>query len=309
MTGVLADLAAAPEHGVRPAGEFERRRRAERVQHPGRVRRRLVDRSLPREAGDDHRVDPPRQRGQLGGGTRGVHAAADDDQRPRRGAQQSGGLADAGRVGDGAERRGARRPVVHVEAASGPLRIEHVVGDDERDRAGAAAGRDAERGPHEVWQRLRIRDGQRRLRDRRQEADLVEALRRHALVPQRCPVRRELADQGDDGDRGVVTLHQAVGEFRRPGSHSDVADPRPAGQPGERVRGVRSRALVADQDVLESGLARDAVVECRGLPAWLAEHVRDPGGREQAGQHVPGVRHQRPPGPDSSSACQRTKSW
>ena len=154
VAGVLADLAAAPEHDVRAARQLQRRGRAQRVQHAGgEAARSRRSTPFPVKLVDDHRVDAarpappaPRWRASRARRRRRRSAAA----RPRSVARPPPRCRPRPRPA------GTPAPALYRSSAS-------VVGVARRHSAsstscgttsatgpGAAARRDAERGPHQV---------------------------------------------------------------------------------------------------------------------------------------------------------------
>ncbi|MPL94794.1 hypothetical protein SDC9_40952 [bioreactor metagenome] len=292
--GVLADLGAAPDHQIGLADKIDRRLRAERVQHPRRIVAGLGNRALARERGDDQPVEPVGEGRHLGRGLRSMHATAAHERRPLRAPDQRRGAGDLAMRGAAAQIGDLPGAVVDADLQHllVPFGIEDVVRDDQRHRPRPRRGGDAEGGADQLGQRGDRGHEERLLGAGLEEGELVEALARDALLLQRQPVERQLADDADHRDRGVQRLEEARGQQVRAGAHRDVADPGLAGQPRIGVGGIGGVAFVAHQDVADAvGAARDPVMQRRGLPAGHAVDILDPVLRQHFRNEVTDMSH------------------
>ena len=108
-----------------------------------------------------------------------MYATTCDDDQALSLLQQASGRCHGVRGSHGPKCRRPDVAIVHVDIGIGglPFRVQHVVGNDEGDRARAATRGNPEGGTEHLRQRGAVRDVESGLGDRGEEPDLVEALR------------------------------------------------------------------------------------------------------------------------------------
>ena len=99
-------------------------------------------------------------------------------------------------------------------------------------------------------------------------------------------VRRDLAGDDDDRDR----IHQRIGEpgddVRRAGTGCDEHDARLARRPRIAFGGMRRAAFLADEDVADTLLLEQRVVDRQDGAAGIAEHDLDAEIAQRLDQYV-----------------------
>jgi len=244
--------------GLRGAGAAER----------ADVERMRVRHGVVAAVGGDHR-----QRVLLGEprhevvGFRPRDAAAGDQQRTVRGAQQPRGLPNGVEMGrqrvDGAIALGGkRRRRLHRLA-------QHVARDLDQDRPPAAAHGRPQRRPHDLGDALGLvhRDGE--LGHRLEHGHEVVVLERILVLVRAI----DAADQGDHRRMGHEGRRHAGEEVGGAGAARHQAGAGPAAHAGEAVGHERRRLLVADVDVLEALVVVERVEDVEERRADDAEEV------------------------------------
>jgi hypothetical protein len=104
------------------------------------------------------------------------------------------------------------------------------------------------------------------------------------------PRNRQFTDDAEYGNRRVVSLHQAGGQFHAAGTNRDIADADPVGQAGKGVGRERHVALIAHDEVAEGIFSlHNAVKQSAGLATGNAKDVRGTTLEQKLGKMIAGM--------------------
>ena len=251
----------------------------------------LRDCALAGQGGPDRRGQARGQGGDLRSGARMHDSAAGQQERPSGPAQHLRHGGDVSRLGgwperrEGTEtrRRGPRRHRLGVA-------VEHVLGQQQRNRSWPAGGCRSERLPDEAGHGSRVRDAGQPLRHWGQQSRLVQGLRGGGPVPVSRQPGGQVTHQSDHRHRRAQSLAEARGQLGRTRPHGRVTDAHSPAHPRVAIGGVRRGSLVTYQHMAKGGRpVQDGVVQGQRLAARHAEHVADAVLGQQPRQQGPAV--------------------
>ena len=231
----LTELASDRDQAIRLAKEPVRGIGPEPPRYSERERVILLDDPFAADRGGKRSPERVDQRPHLVVGAGDLGTAADEYRRPAACRDRLHGRRHRRRIRRRARPRERRAQSIGVRILGGRRR-EDVIRDLQHDGSRAIRCRDPDAVVHDVVQAVRVVQPRVPLRAWREDAPLVERLRRRAQVPSVLPGTRDVGHDRERWNRRAVGLDQARHEVRRTRPDRRVAHPHRATQTRVRVR-------------------------------------------------------------------------